>query len=334
MSATSIPFEIPAKFLLDHALGNVERYGAILKHVDTGRIVGHVQETGMLSHVLNVAQIVEPTGVASLIGVAQNAQVSRKLTALQSAVGTLQSLQMVNLASSVAGIGVTAASTAIIMKRLGVVNESLDRVEDMIGGLPVKLREMDLRKTLVNIQTSLDRLDGAGLRRDGDSVVKSAEEKLHYGFNSMLDGLSIVVIEKNADPALVNSLLAGLSLCGSAQIKALYWLNELEEAERQSRSQFEKLEKLSLMVPQDILETRISGGAEPAARIASDLSEVRARVASMPGLTKKIRSLDIHGRAYLERLEDEQESPLLLLPAEAGLQEDSPRTDRKWWALR
>lgn len=45
-------FEVPRQFVAQVASGQVDRFGAILKEVATGRIVGHLQETGAMQGAL------------------------------------------------------------------------------------------------------------------------------------------------------------------------------------------------------------------------------------------------------------------------------------------
>lgn len=312
--AVAIPFTIPAEHLLDFATRDVKRYGAILKDTATGKIVGHVQETGLLGDLLQTGLSIDPSGASSLIGIVQNAQISNKLSALQDAVGTMQSLQLVNIASSVAGIGVTAVSTAMILHRLEGIGSQINTIEETVGGFPDRLRELDLRDTLARIRTTLERLDNVGNRLDPDPVVRRAEEKLHYGFDKLLDGVTVVMAMPKVDPDLLRSLLAGVSLCGAAQIKALFWLNELEEAEQQAKRQYCKFEQLSLACPQDVLAQKLAKDSAKVVGLGADMAEIRARIASLPSLSGRVAELGLHGRAYLERLAEEKEHPLLVLP--------------------
>ena len=108
----SIPFDIPSQLRAAYEAGELVRRGGLLKDAATGRIVTHLQETGALQKVLQTGLSFDPTGATSLIGMAQNTAIIGKLNAMQAMMGTLQVLQVASLASSVVGIGVTAASTA------------------------------------------------------------------------------------------------------------------------------------------------------------------------------------------------------------------------------
>ena len=309
----SIPFHIPAQLLTSEVSGAVKRYGAILKDEATGRIVGHVQETGALQKVFQTGLSLDPTGVTGLIGVAQNAAITSKLNAMQAMMGTMQVLQVATLASSVIGIGVTAASTAMILKRLDQVEKALVGIETAVASLPSKWREMDLRSKIVTVRTSLERLQEAEVRPDAEAVVKSVEERLSYAFDEIHDGLAEVVIQARVDAGLVRSLLASLALCGSAQIKSLLWLDMKEPAEIRARRQVAKLEHLTFLMPRDLMVDRLGNDQAKALGISQDFSEIRLRTASQPSLARTLIAREINGREYVEHIEQEETEPYLLL---------------------
>jgi len=309
----SILFDVPAQLLASEASGVVRRYGAILKDEATGRIVGHVQESGALQKVFQTGLSFDPTGATGLIGIAQNAAITSKLNAMQSMLGTMQMLQVASLASSVIGIGVTAASTAMILSRLNQVDKAIVGLEASVADLPSKWREMDLRAKIVTVRTSLERLQEAEVRPDAENVVKSVEERLSYVFDEIHNGLGEVVIQARVDAGLVRSLLASLALCGSAQIKSLLWLDMKEAAEIRSRHQVAKLEDLAFLMPRDLMRDRLGHDQTTALGISQDFSEVRMRIASQPSLARTLIAREINGREYVERVEQEETEPYLLL---------------------
>ncbi|MFO1275236.1 MAG: hypothetical protein U1F21_04265 [Sphaerotilus natans] len=50
---SQIPFDLPFSSFEDIANGDIVRYGAILKDAETGRIVGHLQESGIAQSLLS-----------------------------------------------------------------------------------------------------------------------------------------------------------------------------------------------------------------------------------------------------------------------------------------
>lgn len=309
----SIPFDTPAQLFASEVSGAIRRYGAILKDEATGRIVGHVQETGALHKVIQTGLSFDPSGATGLIGIAQNAAITSKLNAMQAMMGTMQMLQVATLASSVIGIGVTAASTAMILHRLDQVDKALVGIETSVASLPDKWREMDLRSKIVTVRTSLERLQEAEVRPDAEAVVKSVEERLSYAFDEIYDGLAEVVIQVRVDAGMVRSLLASLALCGSAQIKSLLWLDMKEAAEIRARRQVAKLENLTFLMPRDLMVDRFGHDQATALGVSQDFSEIRLRTASQPSLARTLITRDINGREYVERIEQEETEPYLLL---------------------
>ncbi len=309
----SIPFDIPSQLRAAYEAGELVRRGGLLKDAATGRIVTHLQETGALQKVLQTGLSFDPTGATSLIGMAQNTAIIGKLNAMQAMMGTLQVLQVASLASSVVGIGVTAASTAMILKRLNEVNKTVENIEASLDSLPSKWREMDLRSKLVTLRTALERLQEAEVRPDAENVVKAVEEKLSYVFDELHNGLCQVVIEARVDAGLVRNILAGLALCGSAQIKSLMWLDMKDAAELRGRHQSAKLQDMSFLMPRDLMAGRIVGGEAAALGISQDFSEIRMRIASQPSLARTLIARGINGREFIERVEQEDSEPYLLI---------------------
>lgn len=312
----SIPFYVAQKFADELASGELRRYGAILKNAQTGRIVAHLQETGALQKVLQTGLSIDPTGVTNLVGIAQNAAISNKLSAMQSMMGAMQSLQIATLASSVVGVGVTAASTAMILHRLGQIDTALGTIEGKIDALPSQWRDMDLRRKLVTVRTAVDRMQEAEVRPDGDSVMREVEERLSYVFDELHSGIASVVVEAKVDAGLLRTLLAGLAMCGATQVKSLIWLDMKEAAVQRVGRQCDRLQDLAFLMPRDVLAEKLQGGADLAASISRDCSEIRLRTASQADLSRTLIAKGINGRDFIERIQSEEAEPILILPTE------------------
>ena len=313
-----IPFQIPTEFLAEYGAGELVRYGAILKSAEAGRIVAHLQQTGVLDQVLGVVSNFDPTGITGLIGVVQNAQMSSKLSALQTTVGALETLQLASLASSVAGIGVTAASTALILQRLRGIEGQISGLSDQIEALSGEIKLQSIHKVFSDIAGAIERIELAERRSDAAQTVQSAEDRLHYSFRELSDITGRFLLQDKIDATLVRSLLAGLSVCSAAQVKSLYWLNELKAAEKQAQEHYRRIEELSYKVTLDKMKPRLAhvdNSDTVALGLLRDVSEVRARLAAVPSLSGHLRGKECHGRAYLAQLEEQREAPLLVLAA-------------------
>ena len=319
MSPVSIPFEVPKQFRIDVAAGDVIRRGALLQDAASGRILAHVQETGGLQRlIIDLATSTRPFNpvdtALGIFNVVQNEQIKKRLNVMQGMMSTLQAIQLATLISSFVGIGVTVASTAIILSRLKAISNDLGAILEKIDRLPTELKINGLRSVLTGIETQLERLDEISDRQNPRPVVESVEEKLHEGFNELNAGMTILLRSETINVALIKALLAGLAFCGSAQCKALLWLDDKKTLCTRTRNQIQKLEELAFLMPRDFLERRLQIEADAAKQLSSDASETRMRFTSVLSLGEQLIRMDINGRWYLEYAEQENEYPVLLLP--------------------
>ncbi len=327
MILDAIPFIVPKEFARAGSRTltreGIVRYGALLKDVNTGRIVAHVQETGALSKLVDMGlslgggPLDSATGI---YGIVQNEQIKARLDVMQSMMGTLQGLQVATLASSVVGIGVTVASTMMILQRLRDLKTGLSRIEDKVDHIPAHLHINTLIDALVVIETQLERLDKASFRRNPRPVLEKAEEALHEGFNTIVVRLQGLQGQGTLDAVWLAALLRCLALCGAAQGQALLQLDDAATLARRTRVQIGKLEDLALALPLDVLEINLGIAPVTARQLAEDAAETRLRFVSTLMLADQLQVQAIPGPAYLERAAAEEEQPLLVLPHMPALQ--------------
>ena len=132
----------------------------------------------------------------------------------------------------------------------------------------------------------------------------------------MLEELQVtpenVLHRASVSPAYLVQLLAAMSLCGTAQIKVLIWLDEKDRAAHRAENLFSGFRKLAQHMPGDVLCSKL-GDATAAAQIGAMTSDVRLRLATIPDMVGILLEQDVHGREYLELIEAEEREPLLLL---------------------
>lgn len=205
MSVATIPFKVPLEYLAQVEAGEMVRYGTVLRNAADGRIVAHLQETGVFGKVLELAtsgvgEVVKsglsPVNMlASVATVAQNEQIKGRLNTLTDMVGNLQTLSLVGSVASVAGIGVTVASTAILAQRINQVDRSISRLGGQVRGLEEKLDKLDVHRALRNIEDTMEKLAEAPFRKTQsgtEKVLGDVEENLRSGFNELADGVRMV----------------------------------------------------------------------------------------------------------------------------------------------
>ncbi len=328
MSFGAIPFAVPAQFLAQLNAGELARYGTILKDVADGRIVGHLQQTGVFDHVLGNAvsglgQVVQSgvnpinmlTGFAT---VAQNHQIKGQLTALTDMVGSLQTLGLVSSVASVAGIGVTVASTAILMQRIKKIDTSIGRLVGQIAGIADHLKKTDLHKALHKVNDTMEKLAEAPFRKSAAGtrkVLDNVEEDLRSGFNELITGARVVINLEVLDEELLRTLLAGLATCAAAQSKTLVWLDEVSVAGMRAKTHTQKLNELARLIPMDVMLGKLGGDADAAARLSTDMRELRAVAASRPSFCERLSQLEISGPDFLEQTQERDDAPVLVLPS-------------------
>jgi hypothetical protein len=168
----SIPFSFPDHLISHFAAGDSVRFGAILKDAATGRIVGHVQETGLahslLSKLIGGGVPTPFSLIGNLVGAAveidtdrQIQQVKDQIAQSQQLVQALQVLQIANLAVSIVGVGVTVAGFVHVHRRLNAIDRKLDLVmESMKGGFDAQ-RRAALRRQMSRVQELVRRAHDA-----------------------------------------------------------------------------------------------------------------------------------------------------------------------------
>jgi len=245
----------------------------------------------------------------------QNHQMGNQLSAIQSSLGAMQSIQMLAAVSSVAGIGVTVASTFVILGKIKALDAKIDTLGKKLDDLPAQWRDMDISKILRKVQHQLERLSEVSSRKDPKPVLETAEATLHEAFDDLHARVIEVTSEAKVNAELVRTLLEGMAVSGAAQIKTLYRLDDTETALVRSKTQFMKMQDLALKMPADKLQGRLGGDASCAQEITRQASQIRQVMASRGALTQRVIELEVAGSRYLAALEDEDEQPLFLLDA-------------------
>ncbi|MDK3072015.1 hypothetical protein QO034_02745 [Sedimentitalea sp. JM2-8] len=320
--ADTVPIlaRVPDEILSRVAAGEYERIGMLVRDAASKKIVAHLQETGVtqsiVGQVLSAVGSVVPDPVSSLTGIGtliQNEQIKKRLGVIETMMGGMQAMQTATLITSVAGIGVTAASTAMILSRLSRIDRSLEQIEAKFEESTAKREDWDLHRTLRRVEGHLQRLDEARLVRNPETEVRNSERALHDAFGEIEIGIRHVGRRESIDPDFLTQLFAALSLCGTAQIKGLIWLDEKERAAERARMLFGSYRKIVQDLPEDRLLHRFAGNDTAARNVSLLLSEVRHRMASVPSLAETLIAHEVHGRDYLDRLEAEVDEPLMLM---------------------
>lgn len=317
----AIPFSLPAELLGRVAAGELVRYGTILKDAATGRIVGHVQETGLGHALLSnvVGGVPTPFSligdvVNAAVGIDTNRQVrhvKQQVVQLQEMMRAFQILQIANLAVSVVGVGVTVAGFVYMHRRLNALDGKLALVmETMQAGFDEQ-RRATLRRQMSRVHGLVRRAQEAQhstvARVEFREIAAALSDQAAY-FSGEVQ--FVVSLQDRMDAALLQELTQALMLCNSLRIDCQIRTNELRHA--LSTSESVALDYQHLFDPL----TPMSFGKLPLDEAKSTLAALRDvtdAAASQPYLIDTLRTHRIQGDRYIDTLEREQDHPLFVL---------------------
>lgn len=310
---SSIPFEIPVHMLMRFNAGELIRYGTILKDVATGKIAGHVQETGVAQSLLSSALSGLPTPlsmVSDLINVGSGIYTARQISHLKVMMETLQSLQIATLGVSLVGVGVTVAGFVHMHKRFNALDGRINQVIETIQRGFEDQRKADLRVQLARTRSFLDRAQharqlNAPLSEYMNVAAGLAEQAAFFegeiAFLSSKDGtISLPVFWQ---------LTQTLILCNGLRIDCEVRTNELGHALAVTDSVATSYRNLF----NPLTPVSFQCGVEEGLAAVKVLRDVTDAAASKPYLIDYLRTRRISGDGYLDALENEKESPLLFL---------------------
>lgn len=310
---STIPFEIPAELLGRVASGELVRYGTILKDAVTGQIVRHVQQTGVAQSVLSsVASgpFAPVSMLANLANVGANIYTGVKINQLQVMMQLLQSLQVATLGVSLVGVGVSVAGFYYMHRRLNALEKRLDDLGETVRSGFEGLAHRDLRRQLHLTKSLLQRAQQAGElsdpRPEYSEVAAGLADQAAY-----FEGEIAFVVKTSGriDAQLFWQMTQMMMLCNSVRIDCRIRTNELRHALAVSQAVADGYHDLFADLTPLSFGPAVDEGLA-AVRVLRDASDAAA---SKPYLIDHLRTQRIDGADYIEALEHEKDSPLLLL---------------------
>lgn len=327
----SIPPELQAR-IMD---GTASLVGAIIKDNVTGRILGHVQQSGVWQVLLDRAMGFTSTGFSPLgilsVGSSfvQNEQIKHGIRQLQDGMALMQTLQYGSLALSGADFGVSVAGFALMEMRLRGMEKQLSRVEDAIGQITAVRRDDEINAIFADIQADLRNIDSLSTRESPGHAADILQTKLdrhasrlETHFRREADIADRVSMTLN-DIERLWALAGAIRLCHEASLQALFIGNNLATAEGNglslARGQLGLLEIVSPDQFARLVARHDPASQDKALEQSHLLSDgLRGGVESLVGQASIARTLaatGTSGLAYLSEAREEQERGVLFLPA-------------------
>ena len=310
-----IPFDLPLQFLPGLANGEIVRYGAILKDAGTGRILGHLQESGIAQSLLSQAlsSATSPLSLASsVVDTGSSVYTAIQLHQLKAMMGTLQALQVATLGVSLVGVGVSVAGFLYMRKRFNSLDGRIDKLIDAVKVGFENLKKAGFRQQMSRTKSLVQRAELAKSMIDPTKEYKEVAAQL-ADQAAFFEGE--IVFQISAKGPINHDtfwLLAQLwMLCNSVRVDCQIRANEVLNAQRVSeriageyQGLFERIGPASFDV--DHSEGRAT---------VKLLRDVTDSAYSKPFLLDYLRTRRIEGPAYIDSLERENEQPMLVLLA-------------------
>ncbi|MWP36107.1 hypothetical protein GQY15_00645 [Rhodobacter sphaeroides] len=328
----SIPFSFPADYLGSVASGEVIRYGAILKDAASGRIVAHMQETGLLQNMLSAPTAGLPLNpfspISALSSLGANWQLYRLDGKIEQTMQIMQgfaTLQMANIALAGLGLGVSVVGFAMIKSRLNEVSLKIDTLTDLVRRGFEEQRLRELRDLEARLDAQLDHAEEAWSHADGGTRVWT---RVADNLNDMVYSYPRL-IEQNLraeapQPEMLAYLLERYRVLAATRIECLILTGEMTSA-RDFATRFSRRTNslLNDITPVDFARARIAANTrEPHLELRRQLPEARRFVANLrefqdvfetkPLLIDALIERRQDGRDYIQSLR-EQKEPLVLL---------------------
>lgn len=184
--------DIPEKLADEVASGKVIRYGAILKDVNTGRIVGHLKESKDLINLVSKVPVNPVQMVSGVVecasSLAANYQIHQQgikidylATQVKNLTGVVKFAATASSISAIASIGtfaLCAAKFKAIDDRLRIIEKKTDTIIEGIEAIRTDNEKRELRQYLTQIKGSFDYL----LPTSSKTRVENIQGNLSTGF--------------------------------------------------------------------------------------------------------------------------------------------------------
>lgn len=321
--------------------GTLVRFGSVLRHADTGKIAGFLQEAAPSASLMlanpPLAAVACVAKVGMQVGSLVQGEVIRQgVKRVEAAVGTAINVGMGNLALTGVGIGISVAGYALLARRIDGVKQS---VESMAGKLESIAGKIDhVRQDLLDADFAEVKALGKAMDEGwllSDSAL--AERQWHDVARGALSQQTKFELRAGhvlaaGDYALADPLLDAMALSSGLRVAALAACNQSAAAIDAASDGARTLERLtggvgradlvraSVQLPKAEVgslewQSAVKQADEEASEYARNLREREAAVATRSAPLLALAENDVAPRSWLRSAFEEKESPFLFLPS-------------------
>ncbi len=323
----NIPFSIPTEFAGGLANGSIVRIGTLLKDVSSGRIVAHVQETGLAQHLVSAANMT-PFSPFNVTNLASSAYASAQLAQIKAMVGGLQLLGFTSLGVAAAGLGVSVVGFVLVTRRLKGIENSISGLSRQMDMHFAKAQEERLREHLARVGVLLERTDQIPHRSNAGRAWLTTEEALALEAGFFRAEIRALLDEQTFNADLLEMLTSALLMANAARIQCLLKADEMNAARHSAIEISETYCSLfdpigTNMLAAKIMPTDFANSEEEfngyrtsrrkAKAIAAELREASDVALSRPYLLDHLAEREIPGPVFLETMSSINYEPIVLL---------------------
>lgn len=310
---SSIPFAIPTEFLAGYHTGEILRFGAILKNSATGKIIGHLQETGPAQQILS-SVISNPLSPLSLLGNAanlgSNIYTAIQVRQLKLLMESLKAVQVASLGVSLVGVGVSVAGFIYMRKRFDVLDSQINQLLEAVNGGFEEQRKAHLRSHLSRSKALIRRAEQAQVLSDPRSEYMNVSGGLSDESGFFEGEISYMISEQH--PINLDGfwqLAQMLLLCNNVRLECQLRANELPHASKISEAIASDYRDLFERITPASFEVAPERGRD----VVRTLRDATDAAATRPYLIDYLKFKRISGPEYLDALKNEADQPLLVL---------------------
>lgn len=331
-----LSYSIPPDLQALIASGQAKLYGAIIKDLASGKILGHVQQTqGLVNKFFSVGSVLAGSGFSPLgvIGAVQNEQIKSSLKKLGQDMAFLQNLQVANMALTGVGIGVSVAGFAIMNMRLNAIENHLGTLQEEVREIGRMMQKAELRRLFSKIRAALKDLDSVTTRSDHLGLAGSLQREFSTHASMLADLLREAITPGKAKVLpmerldLIWTLSSAKWLCEQAELRALFVSEDLGHASEYARHyQGENLRCLDQLNSDSLARLIAASEKDLTASIAKRREAAAHLDRIAEGFANAVNSLDqqhllaltlvdsgVGGREFVQAAVQETETPFLLV---------------------
>ncbi len=319
----NIPFSIPTEFIAGIADGSLIRIGTLLKDSGTGRIVAHIQETGVAQQLFSGISS-SPFSPLNALTFASSGYANVQLSQLKTMVESLQVLQYVNLGISIAGIGVSVIGFAMMNKRLNNIEGHISDLSEKLGQNFQVLIERDLRKHYSQISVLFEKASIAHKLTNSSDEWRNVASQLADEIGFFRGEIDHLLKQDKFDVDLFTPLARSLTLCNSARIECLLLANELPAAHEVAKIIGQNYSILfDNMIPFQLASKDVLDNEHSQSKLRQNQFEINPLIQGIrdvtdaaltnPFLIETLIEKGIGGYDFISALRQEKKHPILLL---------------------